>query len=90
MTNPSPEWHLRAACRGKDTDVFFSDARRNREYVRGLCADCPVRGDCLESALREDETYRLIPFGYRGGATAEERAALLRARANTTTTRSAA
>jgi WhiB family redox-sensing transcriptional regulator len=89
--NPTPDWHLRAACRGKDTGLFFTTSKKKLAVARSMCAGCPVRRDCLESSLREDEAYRLIPCGYRGGAAPEERKAMLLARATTnTTTRSAA
>ncbi|HXA30942.1 MAG TPA: WhiB family transcriptional regulator [Acidimicrobiales bacterium] len=44
---------MEAACRGMDTNMFFPAGHRN---VRGVaqaklvCAECPVREQCLEFA----------------------------------------
>jgi WhiB family redox-sensing transcriptional regulator len=46
-----PEWHKRAACRGKGVDEFFPPEGSSR--IRGAiqCARCPVAKECLEYAL---------------------------------------
>lgn len=55
-----PEWHLRAACFGTEADYFFSpDSSVTDQYEEQaviearyfFCDHCPVRNDCLESAL---------------------------------------
>ena len=76
-------WQFRAACRGEDSGLFFApnyferkeqkDAREDR--ARAICVRCPVRGDCLEYALRIRE-----PHGIWGGLNELERRTLLRAR----------
>lgn len=54
-------------CRGRDPDVFFPDdgtrfagrqaMRTERARVAQLCRGCPVRTECLASALLRGETY---------------------------------
>lgn len=72
------EWQLQAACRGVDTQVFFSpEAERGsrrlaRERVaKAVCSTCPVMSTCRDHAIRMAE-----PFGVWGGLTPDERRAL--------------
>lgn len=57
-----PEWHLRAACYGTEALLFFppdlgfpdsgvSEDRAVIEAKKYFCDHCPVRRDCLDSAL---------------------------------------
>lgn len=76
----SYEWQHRGACRGVDPDTFFSPEtergprRRARESAaKALCAQCPVRRECLDHALAVRE-----PFGVWGGLNQTEREHLLR------------
>lgn len=76
------DWQLQAACRGMDVGVFFSpdrergEARDEREAAaKAICAQCPVRRECLDHALAVRE-----PFGVWGGLTQHERAELLTTR----------
>lgn len=66
-----------AACAspGIDPDLFFPDVddRKGIHQAKAFCFSCPVRRDCLASALGRDER-----FGIFGGKTADERAAQLR------------
>jgi len=69
-----PAWRARAACRGADTDLFFEHiSRRGRDAARiinqakSICARCPVRVECLKTALENDER------GIWGGTTFKER-----------------
>ena len=71
-------WHLSAACRQLDPDMFFSpdDERGPRKRQRdaaakAVCGNCPVRRSCLEWALSVQE-----PYGIWGGLTAAQRASL--------------
>jgi WhiB family transcriptional regulator, redox-sensing transcriptional regulator len=71
-----------AACKGADTDLFFGPdaefvtARQQREAkAKAICAGCPARPECLAYALNTREDY-----GVWGGATEDERRALLRRR----------
>lgn len=71
-------WFERAACRDADRQLFFEPegeavkgrARRIRA-AKAVCADCPVRRECLLFALATPEHY-----GIWGGFTARERATL--------------
>lgn len=75
-------WQVRAACRGPESSVFFPptvperrDERESREArAKAICAECSVREECLDFALRIRE-----PHGIWGGLTeAERRHALTR------------
>jgi WhiB family redox-sensing transcriptional regulator len=69
-------WHLEAACRGPESVLFFPptfgerrDEREMRETrAKAICAECAVRTECLEFALRVRE-----PHGIWGGLTESER-----------------
>ncbi|MGG7569236.1 WhiB family transcriptional regulator [Streptomyces sirii] len=71
-------WHDRAACRSTthhqvDPDLFFPepDEMDRIRAAKALCAQCPVRSTCLDSALEGGDRD-----GIRGGMTEEERAPL--------------
>ncbi len=73
-------WHLRAACRGPESALFFppswAERREEREareaHAKDICMQCSVRVECLEFALRVRE-----PHGIWGGLTEAERRRLL-------------
>lgn len=73
MTLDFTGWERDAACVDKPTEWFFPD-REGRgtggQYDKGraVCADCPVRVECLNDALSKAEGY-----GLRGGLTPRER-----------------
>jgi WhiB family transcriptional regulator, redox-sensing transcriptional regulator len=74
-------WMEQAACRtpAVDPEVFFPVsesglAARQVVAAKAICVRCPVTGDCLAWALREEAT------GIWGGTTTEERRLLRRAR----------
>lgn len=70
-------WKQRAACLGVDPELFFAtrgDIVPIRR-ARMVCAVCPVRAECLEYALRNEEE-----FGMWGGLSEKERRPLLRER----------
>ncbi len=73
---PSPEWHARAACDGRDPtgSVFFPDHGKSAAAAKEICAGCPVVGECLAWALEHED------WGVFGGMTANERAEIRRAR----------
>lgn len=74
-------WQYRAACRGEDSNMFFSpnyferkDERDAREAsAKAICGRCEVREECLDYALRARE-----PHGIWGGLNEAERKAALR------------
>ena len=70
-------WRLAAACRGLLGAVdFWPDEFRSTEVApaKAVCAQCAVREECLERALRRPE------HGVWGGLTASERAKVRRNR----------
>lgn len=76
MLAPAGNWQLRALCRGNHSHLFFppssferKDERERRETrAKAICRVCPVKSDCLESAIAIRE-----PFGIWGGLTENER-----------------
>jgi hypothetical protein len=80
-----PEWFERAACRGYADEhggpardaVFFSARGQSTKPAVAICADCPVRQDCLDHALAAN-----VKHGIWGGLSTRERKRLRRA-ANT-------
>lgn len=69
------EWRLRALCRDlPDPDVMMPDRsdRAGIATAKALCADCPVKVDCLAWAVNHNERH-----GIWGGLTTAERDALL-------------
>ena len=78
-------WVWQAACQDEDGAWFFAPDRESAKgraartaRAKYLCAQCSVRADCLEYALKVRES-----FGIWGGQTPEERDAILRARRRT-------
>jgi WhiB family redox-sensing transcriptional regulator len=73
-------WQQLARCRGADASLFFSptylekrEVRAAREaQARAICAECPVKRDCLDFALSTRE-----PHGIWGGLNEIERRAIL-------------
>jgi WhiB family redox-sensing transcriptional regulator len=73
-------WHLKAACRGPESALFFPpswaerrDEREDREArAKAICRECGVREECLDFALRVRE-----PHGIWGGLTEAERRRIL-------------
>lgn len=64
-----PDWSD-AACRGVDPGVFFVDEGWNggAARARAICAECPIRVECLEYALAVPERW-----GIWGGLSEPER-----------------
>jgi WhiB family redox-sensing transcriptional regulator len=69
-------WQEHAACRGVDPQLFFHPqnergaARRRRDQAaKSVCAQCSVRAECADYALRAHE-----PYGIWGGLSEEDRA----------------
>jgi WhiB family redox-sensing transcriptional regulator len=49
-------------CRRYDPELFFAERPEDVEYAKSLCADCPVRAQCLAGAIERAE-----PWGVWGG-----------------------
>lgn len=74
------EWLDRAACANEDVSLFYDhdretfDGRQSRVLIaKSICESCPVRKECLETAIANEE-----PYGIWGGFTPHERFALKR------------
>jgi WhiB family redox-sensing transcriptional regulator len=68
-------WAARSSCKKNMQDAFFSKGAANVERAKQVCANCPVRTECLAEALDKQ-----IPWGVWGGMSERERRALLRRR----------
>ena len=69
-------WRLAAACRSTPGADFYPETEVEAKPAKRICAACPVRRLCLETALRNGERY-----GIWGGLTERERMRLGRRRA---------
>ncbi|MCV7260239.1 WhiB family transcriptional regulator [Mycobacterium shimoidei] len=49
-------------CHVGDPDLWFADSPADLERAKLLCADCPIRSQCLAAALQRAE-----PWGVWGG-----------------------
>lgn len=62
-------------CRRFDPDLWFADSPTELELAKSLCADCPVRVECLAGAVERAE-----PWGVWGGEIFERGAVVPRKR----------
>ena len=49
-------------CHVENPDLWFAESPVELERAKALCADCPIRRECLEAALDRSE-----PWGVWGG-----------------------
>ncbi len=83
MADVYADWEDLAACKGSDASLFFGphrfEPKRDREsreaIAKSICAECPVRPECLEHALAAGEH-----FGIWGGLNERERRTLIQER----------
>ncbi len=66
-------WAALGACQHSDPELFFpitsgGPAARQEAKAKALCGRCPVRGECLDFALRSGQD-----FGIWGGTSERER-----------------
>jgi WhiB family redox-sensing transcriptional regulator len=61
-------WRLDALCAETDPEAFFPEKGGSTREAKRVCAGCPVRLQCLEMALQNDER-----FGIWGGLSERER-----------------
>lgn len=66
-----PEWMRRAACLDRFDLDWIDPAPEHTRLCRLLCVGCPVRRECLATALISGE-----PWGIWGGLDPDERAEL--------------
>lgn len=74
FVTPRPAWMDYAECAGLDPDLFFptrDDISSHYEAIR-VCNQCPVRLQCLEYALDNNERK-----GVWGGTTGKQRRQIL-------------
>ncbi|MQA11203.1 MAG: WhiB family transcriptional regulator [Pseudonocardiaceae bacterium] len=62
LANGLPPVDLDLPCRLSDPDLWFAEAPTDLEHAKALCADCPIRAECLAGALERRE-----PWGVWGG-----------------------
>ena len=53
---------LAVPCHVEDPDLWFAEDPRDLERAKELCAECPLRRECLTAALERQE-----PWGVWGG-----------------------
>jgi WhiB family redox-sensing transcriptional regulator len=58
----SQNWMVDALCRGTQHDFFSESQAEQRFLIREFCDRCPVRPQCLDIAIKNDEE-----FGVWGG-----------------------
>jgi WhiB family redox-sensing transcriptional regulator len=68
-------WMVQGRCRDLPPEVFFPSDGVGVEVARHYCAECPVKGPCLEYALENH-----IEHGVWGGASERERRRIARSR----------
>lgn len=69
-------WDQRAACKGQNTNMFFSSQGSvDTMRAKNICATCPVRTQCLQAALEWPEAE---DHGVLGGLDEWERKQLRR------------
>lgn len=61
-------WREFGACLDHDPDLWFPDQGHDSREARLICADCPVRAECLDYAVRANELW-----GIWGGMNRTER-----------------
>ena len=61
-------WQDRALCAQTDPEAFFPEKGGSTREAKRICTTCPVRAECLEYALANDER-----FGIWGGLSERER-----------------
>lgn len=70
--NNQNNWVTESACLGVDPALFFPDRSEDSPTsyteARKVCAECPVRAECLDAAIARHEK-----FGMFGGLTPPER-----------------
>lgn len=75
----TPEWKSKAACAEMNTAFFFYEPAGNdvaawEQSAKDICERCPVKEECLESAIKHNE------LGIWGGTNEAERRRIRRQR----------
>lgn len=69
-------WKAKGACSGMDPNLWYPERDTDRTG-QSICAECPVRQDCLDFGLKEED-------GIWGGLGPRERRAVYRRRLRAT------
>ena len=69
------DWQDAAVCASVDPELFFPEKGGSTADAKRVCRACPVRAECLEFALANDER-----FGIYGGLSERQRRRLKDAR----------
>jgi WhiB family redox-sensing transcriptional regulator len=64
----SESWRMDALCAETDPEAYFPEKGGSTRDAKRVCGGCPVRAQCLEFALANDER-----FGIWGGLSERER-----------------
>ena len=75
MDEMDTEWMADGKCRDLPPSTFFPSDGVGVDVARQICAECPVKTECLEYALK----YR-IDHGVWGGCSERERRRILKSR----------
>lgn len=67
------DWADEARCLVAEPDTFFPEKGGSTREAKRICSGCPVKTECLEYALENDER-----FGIWGGLSERERRKLRR------------
>lgn len=76
------KWRGSALCAQTNPEAFFPankayadeyNGYNNYNEARKICAECPVKGECLADALMTGD----VEYGMRGGLTPRERMGIL-------------
>lgn len=76
FTTEPEGWREQALCAEVDPELFFPGPGASLRLIRlakQICSDCPVQRECLDYALKHNET-----FGVWGGTSYEDRKKLKR------------
>lgn len=74
--SPDLSWHAEALCAQTDANLWFNELGENTApLAKAICAQCPVRIQCLNYALDNNEKH-----GIFGGTDPRERRAMRRKR----------
>lgn len=68
LLHPGAVWQDSAVCAQIGGDIWHPERGTSMKEAKGICADCPVRRQCLQHAIDHDER-----FGIWGGLSERER-----------------
>ncbi|HWN01217.1 MAG TPA: WhiB family transcriptional regulator [Streptosporangiaceae bacterium] len=73
-SEPAGQWMKRAACLGRNDEMFPENNEVGIARAKAICAACPVQEPCLQAALGEEgDAAAGNRFGIRGGQTKGQR-----------------